>query len=344
MSYQREFTKKINIGIIGIGSHSYRNILPTMNYLPVKIKAVCNRNVDIGRATAEQYGCSHYQTPKEMYKKEDIDGVFISVSPKLHPQLVIEALDNGKHVWVEKPVATCACEVEEMIAHCKNQVVVVGYKKIFSPAALKTLEIVQSPQYGNLQSLLAVYPMTIPKDGKKIIENRDVPNWLNNGIHPLSFMMAIGGKVSSVTSICNEAGHGVFALQFANGVIGNFHMSSSPQPRFERYGVYGEKWQIDIENAKITLQRGIPFVYKETTNYAPAGDDSGAVVWDTSNCLATLENKALFTQGMYHEMMYFCDCILNSKLPDKGTLAFSLELMKVYEAGLLSDGKTVYID
>ena len=344
MSYQREFAKKINVGIIGIGSHSYRNILPAMNYLPVKIKAVCNRSVDIGRVTAEQYGCNHYQTPKEMYEKEDIDAVFICVSPKLHPQLVMEALDNGKHVWVEKPVATRVSEVEKMIAHCKNRVVVVGYKKIFSPAALKAIEIVQSPKYGNLRSLLAVYPMTIPKNGKEIIENGDAPNWLNNGMHPLSFMMAVGGKVSSVTSICNEAGHGIFAMQFANGVIGNFHMSSSPSPRLERYGIYGEDWQMDIENSKITLQRGIPFVYKDTTNYAPEGDDSGAIVWDTSNCLATLENKALFTQGMYNEMMYFCECILKNKLPEKGTLEFSLELMKVYEAGLLSGGKTIYLD
>lgn len=343
MSYQREFAKRINVGIIGIGSHSYRNILPAMNYLPVKVKAVCNRTADTGRITAEQYGCSHYQSPKEMYEKEDIEAVFICVNPKLHPQLVIEALDNGKHVWVEKPISTRADEVEEIIAHRKKQVVVVGYKKIFSPAAQKAIEIVNSPKYGNLQSILAVYPMTIPNNGKEILESREVPNWLNNGVHPLSFMMAAGGKVSSVTSICNEAGRGIFAMQFANGVVGNFHMSSSPLPRFERYGVYGENWQIEIENAKITLQRGIPFVYKETTNYAPEGDDSGAVVWDTTNCLATLENKALFTQGMYNEMMYFCECVLQNRLPEKGSLEFSLELMKVYEAGLLSRGKTIYL-
>src|SRR5450759_4079159 len=114
MSYQRDFGKRINIVIIGIGSHGYRNILPMMNYLPVKIKAVCNRNAAVGRVTAEQYSCTHYQKTKDMYEKEDLDAVFINVSPKLHPQLVIEALDSGKHVWIEKPVATRAYEVAEM--------------------------------------------------------------------------------------------------------------------------------------------------------------------------------------------------------------------------------------
>jgi predicted dehydrogenase len=279
-----------------------------------------------------------------MYEKEEIDAVFICVSPKLHPQLVIEALTAGKHVWVEKPIATRADEVEEMIAHRKDRVVVVGLKKAFMPAAQKAIEIAYSPKYGNLRSILAVYHMTIPGNGKEILESKDTPNWLRNGVHPLSFMMAVGGKVSAVTSICNESGNGIFAMQFASGVIGNLHMASGPQPNLESYGVYGDNWQLEIENTKITLHRGISFVYNQTTNYAPEGDDSGAIVWDTSNCLATLENKALFTQGFYAETMYFCECVLNNKIPEKGTLEFALEMMKVYEAGLLSGGKTIYID
>ena len=344
MSYQRDFVKRLNVGIIGIGSHGYRNILPLMNYLPVKVKAICNRTVEIGKITADQYACAHYQTPQEMYDREDIDAVFINVSPKLHPQMVMEALDRGKHVWLEKPVATRASEVQEMIAHRKDRVVVVGFKKAFMPAAQKAVEIAHSPKYGKVRSILAVYPMTIPGNGREILEKRETPNWLINGVHPLSFMMAVGGRVTAVTAICNEARNGSLAVQFANGVFGTLHMSSGPQPRLERYAVYGENWQLDIENTKITLYRGIPFVYGKTTNYVPAGDDGGAIVWDTSNCTATLENKAEFTQGMYDEMMYFCQCVLTGRTPEQGSLEFALAIMKVYEAALLSEGKTVCID
>jgi predicted dehydrogenase len=344
LSYQREFDKKINVGIIGIGSHGYRNILPLMNYLPVSVKAVCNRNADVGRITAAQYACAHYRSPRDMYDREDIDAVFINVSPSQHPLLVIEALDRGKHVWIEKPIATRAREVEEMITHRKDKVVIAGFKKAFMPAAQKAIEIARSPKYGNLRSILAVYPMTIPGNGREILETGETPNWLNNGVHPLSFLMAVGGRVAAVTAICNEARNGILAIQFANGVFGTLHMSSGPQPRLERYGVYGDNWQMDIENTKITLHRGIPFVYSTTTNYAPEGDDSGAVVWDISNCLATLENKAEFTQGMYDEMMYFCECVLKCKAPKRGSLEFALEMMKVYEAGLLSEGRTIYIN
>ncbi len=343
MSYQREFARRINVGIIGAGSHGYRNILPVMNYLPVRITAICDPHAELGALTAQQYGCQYYANTRAMYEHADIEAVFICVSPKLHPQLVIEALDTGKHVWVEKPIATRAAEVAEMIAHRKNQVVVVGLKKAFMPATAKTIEIVNSPQYGNLRSLLAVYHMTMPANGQEILDTKDTPNWLRNGVHPLAFLMAVGGKVATVTTIANATGHGLVALQFANGVIGNLHMASGPQPNLESYGAYGDNWQLEIADTRITLQRGIPFDYRRTTNYAPAGDEGGAIVWEASNCLATLENKALFTQGFYQETKYFCDCVLKGETPVQGTLEFAQEMMQVYEAGLLSGGKPIAI-
>ena len=57
--------------------------------------------------------------------------------------------------------------------------------------------------------------------------------------------------------------------------------------------------------------------------------------------LSTLENKALFTQGIYQEMRHFCDCVLDEKPATKGTLEFARELMRVYEAALLSTGNRI---
>lgn len=107
--------------------------------------------------------------------------------------------------------------------------------------------------------------------------------------------------------------------------------------------MYADHWQVDIENTRVALYRGIPGVHGKTTNYAPPGDDGGAVVWEASNCQAGLENKAGFTQGMYAAMDYFCRCVLKNETPGRGTLEFALEMMKVYEAGLLSEGKTIYM-
>jgi predicted dehydrogenase len=346
VSYQREFKTSIPAGIIGAGAHCYRNILPVMNYLPVELRAICDPNEEAGKAAAKQYGCVWYRDAAEMYLREpELKAVFIAVGPALHPALVKEALAAGRHVWVEKPIAIRAAEVEEMIAARGDRVVVVGLKKAFMPAAAKAKEIIAGKKYGNLKSALAVYHMTIPENGKELLERREAPNWLRNGVHPLAFLSEIGGKVDEVLTYTNGEGYGAVLLRYASGVMGTLHLSSGPMPNVERYELFGSTWQMHIIDQQVELRRGIPFTYNQTSNFVPEGDDSGTIVWNASNCLATLENKALFTQGFFAETKYFCDCILEGRKPVSGTgsLEQALEIMKVYEAALLSHGKPVKI-
>jgi hypothetical protein len=113
----------------------------------------------------------------------------------------------------------------------------------------------------------------------------------------------------------------------------------------ETYALYGDAWQLTIQKGnRVELQRGIPFDYNRTTSFIPDGDDSGAVLWEVNSTLGTLENKALFVQGMFNEMNTFCECILSNRKPDIGSLEFALDIMQVYEGSLRSGGKTVYID
>lgn len=344
MTYQREFEKRLSVAIVGAGSHAYRNILPCMHHLPVKLKAICDINENLAKATAEQFNCKAYTNTAHMYEQEQLDAVFLCVSAKLHPSLAIEAFDAGVHVWIEKPVSMRSHEIEMMMERRNGLVAVAGFKKAFMPATEKAIEIAHSEEYGNLQSILAVYPMSIPDNGKEVIEEGRFTNWLGNGVHPLSLMLAVGGDVEAVTVHRSRNGKGVCLLHFVSGVTGNFHMASGPHP-IERYCFYGNQWHLEIENShRVKLQRGIPFDYNNTWNYVPQGTDTGAIVWEPQNTLATLENKALFTQGMYGEMKYFCDCILDNKLAEKGSLEFAYKLMNVYEAALLSGGKTIRIN
>jgi len=346
MSYQRDFDKenRIPVAIIGAGSHAYRNILPVMNHLPVQIVAICDINANLASLAAEQYGCKFYTSTAELYSKEpDVAAVFISVSPKAHPRLIEEALCANRHVWVEKPLATRAFQVEDLIKNRGDRVVVVGLKKAFTPAAIKAKEFASSEKYGGLRSILATYHMTLPKNGEDVLNAADPPNWLLNGVHPLSFLCEVGGKVSEVVSYTNSAGYGAVLLRYASGVMGTLHLSSGPMPSAERYDLYADSWEMCILNHKIEVRRGIPFEYGKTTTYAPEGDDSGSIVWRAENNLSTLENKAIFTQGIYNECRYFCDCILDGIKPTTGSLEQALEIMKIYEAALVSQGKPVLI-
>ena len=108
--------------------------------------------------------------------------------------------------------------------------------------------------------------------------------------------------------------------------------------------VFGDEAHLVIDSGlKVVLQRGIPFEYSKTTTYVPQGLDAGAIVWEPQTREGTLENKAIFTQGIYNELMYFCEHALSGQPADRGSLEFALDVMKVYEAGLISNGRRIVI-
>ncbi len=346
MSYQREFPHRLRVALVGAGSHAYRNLLPAMNFLPVRLVAICDVREEVARATAEQYGAKAYTDTRELYARETLDAVFLCVSPQLHPILAREAFAAGLHVWLEKPPAMLASEVEEMIRDRGDRICVVGFKKAFMPATDKAVELFSDPQYGPIRSILAEYPMSIPANGELVLRERVFTNWLGNGCHPLSFLLTVGGPVAGVSVHRGAHGGGACVLTFASGAIGTLHLAegaNGTQP-LERYTVFGNNCHLTIDNCqRVTFQRGIPFSYGVTTSYLPSGTDSGAVVWEPQNMLGTLENMALFTQGMYAEMRYFCDRVLAGQAPARGSLEFALAVMRVYEAALRSTGEMVPI-
>ena len=71
--------------------------------------------------------------------------------------------------------------------------------------------------------------------------------------------------------------------------------------------------------------------------------DSGAVVWEAQDGVNTLENKSIFTQGMYGELAYFVQCVLRQEMAVKSSLEFAREVVSVFEAGLLSDNNEIII-
>jgi predicted dehydrogenase len=250
------------------------------------------------------------------------------------------------HVFVEKPLAISVDEVDRMIeASVKfGKFVVVAYKKAFMPATEKAIEVIRCGKYPGFRSMLAYYPMVLPPNGSEVAEKRTFTNWLGNGCHPLSFMLEVGGPVESLQAVTNARGHGSIILEFRNGVIGTFYLAGGPQPN-EEYHLHGDGWSLKIINSThVSLNRGIPFEYAYTNNFVPAGDESGSIVWEPQNCLATLENKSLFVQGIIQEMMYFCQCVFDNRQPEKGSLAFARQITQLYAAALISEGRKIKID
>ena len=350
MSYQRDYERKIRVGVVGVGSHAYRNILPALHYLPVDLVALCDLNPEALKATGKEYeGRALFSSTEQMYREAELDAVLLCVGPQHHPRLAIEAMQAGLHVWMEKPPALRVSQIKEMLAARGDRICGVGFKKAYMPATRKAKELLESPDFGALRSLLAVYPMSMPADGAGVLERGEVCNWLANGCHPLSLMLELGGKVSSVTTLLGpgEQAVGSVQLQFASGAVGIFNLAGGTPPGYgvERYELFGAGRAISIENSsKVAYHRGIPFNYAQQKDFTSPGLESGSVVWEVNHTLATLENKALFVQGIFDELLDFCQAILEKRAMHVGNLEFALHVMQVYEAGLYSRGNPVTIE
>lgn len=348
MSYLRDFDRRVRIGIVGLGSHSYRNLLPALTFLPVDLVAVADLDKTVADFTAKQYGLDRsYQSSTDMYAAEDLDAVLLCVSPQLHPKLAREAFEAGLHVWLEKPVGTSVADVDSMREARGDRIAVVGYKKVFMPAAVKARELAALPEFGTLHSISGVYPMNIPRGDADFIAKGENNRWLVDGCHPTALLLSLAGPAAEVTVHRSDDNSGALIIKHESGSITALHLADSA-PTFqpvERYLMIGDGKSIEMRNARtVTYQRDIPHSYVAGTTFAPEGTDHGAIVWEAQDHYNTLENKALFTQGMYSELRYFLDCVLEDKQPELSTLEFARNVMQVFEAALLSDGHTVTIE
>jgi len=332
----------LRVGLVGAGAHAHRNILPTLGMLDVELVAVADMDSDRARETARRHGAAHsFGSAEEMYASGEIDAALLVVSPTLHPTLAIQAFEAGLDVWSEKPAAAASSQVREMLEHRGDQVCVVGYKKAFMPSAVKARELLPTGP----RSASAVYPVSLPLgEGEAPYP---VSDWLTSGCHPLSLLVSVVGPVARVTAYRPPHGGGVVVLERRSGAVSTLHASLGA-PKFqpcERYLFAADDGAVEIINTRKVIHRR-PFWpdYNSDDNFAPVGQEGGSLVWEAQDTMATLQGKNVVTQGIYGGLHAFVEAARTRRAPEVGTLEFALEVTKVYEAALRSNGNPVEVD
>jgi predicted dehydrogenase len=99
-------------------SHAWRNVAALRPGGPgVRRQVLVGRHADAVAAAAEQYGWAESATDwREVLERDDIDVVDVCLPGHLHAEVAIAALEAGKHVIAEKPLANTLAEAEKMVA------------------------------------------------------------------------------------------------------------------------------------------------------------------------------------------------------------------------------------
>ncbi len=144
--------RNIKIGIVGLGYWG-KNILRNLYELGV-VHTACDSNPEILRNRKEEFKDAHYTLDySEMLEDPGITAVAISTPALTHYELTKAALEAGKDVFVEKPLALNLQHGKELtdLARNKKKILMVGHILQYHPAVIKLKELINRGKLGKLQ-------------------------------------------------------------------------------------------------------------------------------------------------------------------------------------------------
>jgi len=207
---------------------------------------------------------------EDMLADDSVDAVVIATPVPTHYELAKRALDAGKHVLVEKPPATRAAEMDELVAlaEARDLVLMPGHLLLYHPAVLKLKELIDS---GELGEVLCVYGN---RQNLGIVRTNENALW-SLGVHDLSVILylldeepehAVAHGRDFLTEGVEDV---VFSyLRFPSGKIAHMHLSWLDPHKMRRITVVGREKMVvfdDMElERKVTIYEKAPWKRAET--------------------------------------------------------------------------------
>jgi len=253
------FVKSVGtIGIIGAGNFAGAMIVPLLKELNTNIKYIASAKGLSGTTLAKKYkipfSTSRYQ---DILEDVDVDAVVITTRHGAHASQVIESLNAGKNVFVEKPLALTLEEIETIKSAVEKsgKIVTVGFNRRFSPFSIAAKELLDNNT--PIQIIATMNAGFIPDNswvhdmesgGGRIIGEAchyiDLISFLTGSHVEKVIMNAMGNSAAANTDNAS------ILLKYKNGssgVINYFSNGSKSYPK-EKIEIYSQQKNILIDN------------------------------------------------------------------------------------------------
>jgi predicted dehydrogenase len=249
--------RKLKWGVLGAASIAVRKVIPGMQQGEYcDVAAIASRDLSKARSAAASLKIGKaYGSYEELLADPEIEAIYNPLPNHLHVPWSIKAMEAGKHVLCEKPIALSAAEARTLLPVRDRAGVKIGeaFMVRTHPQWLRTRELIREGRIGELRAIVGVFSY-FNRDAQNV---RNKPEWgggglMDIGCYPITmsrFMFAAEPlQVSGVLERDPEFGIDRLAsaiLQFSGGQA-VFTCSTQMVP-YQRMQFLGKKGRIEIE-------------------------------------------------------------------------------------------------
>lgn len=257
------------VGIIGAGNFTKMTVMPVLKKIGARYKYISSAGGLTANSLAKKYGFEHSTTDyNKILSDPSVDLVIITTRHNLHAKMVVESLNAGKNVFVEKPLAIDESELlkieDAYFKSDKSVTITVGFNRRFSPFIQKAKSLIGSDTT-NLNIIATMNAGFIPSDvwiqdmktgGGRIIGEAchfiDLMIFLTGSTVKSIVMSALGVSPSENTD------NAIITLHFANGAQGviNYFSNGSKEYSKERIEIYSQGRTLIIDNFRKMIGYG----------------------------------------------------------------------------------------
>jgi UDP-N-acetylglucosamine 3-dehydrogenase len=302
----------VRVAVVGAGVMGDRHARIFAGLPDVELVAVCDVREGVARELGARTGAQAYTDYRELLRRDDLDAVSVCTPDGLHREPCELAIRAGRHVLVEKPIATTTADAEAIAeaAAKAGVVLLVGHCLRFDPRYDQARQAVARGELGAIQTIYTRRANTVAAQDR-LAGRCPLPLFL--GVHDYDVMRWLAA--SEVTRVTAESKWGMLKdlgfpvedascalLRFASGALGIAELSwilprGFPAAGDHRLDVVGSEGALAIATLETGLRRA---------------DAQRAVQVDTASAPSVQGHPG----GMfYFELRHFVDCVRGRATP-----------------------------
>jgi predicted dehydrogenase len=263
----------MKIGIVGCGMISGHHLTAATGYPGNEVVGLVDRDIGRARAQAERFAVKRTfdNLPDLLALKPDV--VHVLTPPALHLDVVVEALQGGAHVYVEKPMALSLADCEAMTraATAANRQLCVGHNLLYSPAMLAAQELIAKGGTGEIVQAASSFNYDVrrnPSFGQHHW-SKDLPGGLAEdlAVHQIGALIRLLGAPQRTYAISRSAAAvpggkaaDVRAVIEAKRGLGTIAVSLRALPDMALLDIWCERvmLRLNVSSMTLTVLRDLP--------------------------------------------------------------------------------------